>query len=348
MLFAILTTDINDTEAWQSSLKNSGIKYDVIDISVHNWMEYCLQKEYDVYLLRAPGLTDLQKQMFDEKAIILHKYLHKFVYPSLQEILIYENKKYLSYWLKSKSIPAPQTSVFYKKQDAEEYLKNAEFPLVAKMNIGASGRGVTIIKQAGDARKYCKSAFSSGIRPYLGPNLRTASLLTKLRNAYRKKGLIQKKISSIREVYKEPQKYVIFQEYIPHTYEWRVVVIGDSYFAHKKLVTGVKASGSLQKDYSNPPLSLLDFAKDICHKNELNSVSLDIFETPNGFLVNEIQTYFGQSDAFQMKVDDVIGRYLHQNGNWVFEAGDFASNQCYDLRVKHVQMLLDNKREAVK
>ncbi|HQG56969.1 MAG TPA: hypothetical protein PK496_08180, partial [Bacteroidales bacterium] len=64
--------------------------------------------------------------------------------------------------------------------------------------------------------------------------------------------------------------------------------------------------------------------------------AVDIFETPSGFLINEMQCIFGQSDPYQMMVGGIPGRYVFENGAWKFEAGDFARNQCYNLRVEWV------------
>lgn len=343
MVFALITSGKTDIEAWTETLSKAGIPYDVIDISLHDWMERCLSKAYDIFILRAPGMTDIEKQMFDERAAILAHELGLRIYPSLTEILIYENKKYLSYWLKAHGVSSPRTDVFYHKADALRFINKAAYPIVGKMNIGASGKGVKIIQNQAEAVQYVNKVFGKGIRPRIGPNLRTASLLTKIKNGIYKKGLLKKKLSAYATVYKQPQRYAILQEYIPHQYEWRTVRIGESYFAHKKLVEGNKASGSLKKDYGNPPLRLLDFVKQTCEKLEITSASLDIFETSDGFLVNEIQTYFGQSDKYQMQVDGVAGRYRSVDGKWVFEAGDYASNQCYDLRLEHILSLLKEK-----
>jgi len=245
--------------------------------------------------------------------------------------------------LEAHDLPHPCTKVFCDKTDAKYYASNLRYPIVAKLNIGSSGKGVRILKDQSEATSYINRAFSKGIRPRIGPNLRTASLLRKLRNAFSKKGLLQKRVSYYKAVYSEPQKYVIFQEFIKHSYEWRVVVIGESYFAHKKLLDGNKASGSLMKNYDNPPLELLDFVKSVCRRTGISSASLDIFETDKGWLINEIQTYFGQSDPYQMLVDGKAGRYRDLDGNWVFEPGDWASNQCYDLRMQHVIDLLQKK-----
>ncbi len=344
MLFALMTSDPTDVNGWVMSLaKLSDVEYDVIDISSHDWLEKCQKKSYSLFLLRAPGHTNSIKQMFDERIIILASVLKKPIYPPLSEILIYENKKFLSYWLKAMEIPFPRTDVFYDKQDANGYINHIKFPVIAKVNIGSSGKGVSIIRSSYEAKRYVRKAFSKGIRPYIGPNIRTASLFRKLKNAFNKKGLIKKRMKSYKAIYREPQKYVIFQEFVAHDYEWRAVVIGDSYFAHKKIVDGFKASGSLQKDYENPSLKLLDFVRDLCRKGTIVSASIDLFETKDGFLVNEIQTFFGQSDSFQMKVDGVIGRYRYVSDKWVFEPGDFASNQCYDLRLSHAIRQLNTK-----
>ena len=88
------------------------------------------------------------------------------------------------------------------------------------------------------------------------------------------------------------------------------------------------------------PESLLTFIREITEKTGLSSVSIDLFERDGQYLVNEVQCFFGQSDPYQMLVDSVPGRYLCMEGSWVFEAGDFASNACYDLRLEHALTLV--------
>ena len=338
---ALLTTNVQDLEVWKTTLKKrQDIEYEIIDVLQPDWLERCLTCDFPLYLARSPGTTNLIKQAFDERLQILAEGLGKSVYPSLTEIRLHESKKYLAAWLEANNIPHPLTTVLMTRDSAKKYLSSAAYPLVYKQNIGSSGKGVKIIKTAREADKLCRQAFKNGIDPDR-PNLRTASLVRKLQNAIKKKGLFKKRVAYYRAVYNEPQKYLILQEYIPHEYEWRAVVIGDSFFAHKKMVSGTMASGSLAKDYADPPFELFDFVRDLCQRNNLTSTSIDLFETPSGFLVNEIQTYFGQSDPYQMKVGGVPGRYRYLNGHWVFEPGDWASNQCYDLRLEHALSLLD-------
>ena len=82
-------------------------------------------------------------------------------------------------------------------------------------------------------------------------------------------------------------------------------MIGDSYFAHKKLIKSGKTSGSLLKEYVNPPESLLDFIHSLCEDHNIDSAAIDIFEKNESYLVNEIQCFFEQSDEHQMIVNNL-------------------------------------------
>jgi hypothetical protein len=147
-------------------------------------------------------------------------------------------------------------------------------------------------------------------------------------------GDISEKIKKYQTILSDTQRrFVILQEHIPHDFEWRAVRMGDSFFAHKKVKVGEKASGVLQKKYDNPPLGILDFVKEITDRFGFYSQAVDIFETGGKYLVNEMQCIFGQSDPYQMLVDGQPGRYLHLDGKWVFEAGDFNTNESFDLRL---------------
>jgi glutathione synthase/RimK-type ligase-like ATP-grasp enzyme len=269
------------------------------------------------------------------------------VFPELPELLIYENKRYLSYWLKANSVPSPKTWVFYHHQEANAFIQNVSFPIVAKLNVGASGSGVTILQNKLQAEKYCNKIFNRGIRPRIGPRLSRGNMLKRILNKIKSPVLLKDKLIRYRAVAGNKQKgFVLFQEFIPHDFEWRAVRIGNSFFAHKKLLKHHMASGSLIKNYDNPPLNLLDFIKDLTDRHNFRSQAIDVFETAEGkYLVNEMQCIFGQSDPYQMLVNGKPGRYLNNQNGWVFEQGDFNSNESYDLRMQFVIEMLHKKNE---
>jgi len=313
------------------------IDYGVVDLTASDWMEKLEQGNYDFLLAKPSGMTAGYKQVYDERIFIIDNVLKIHLFPSALEIYIYENKRFLNTWLMANDLPHPRTTVFFHKNEAVGFVNQITWPLVAKVNIGASGSGVKILHDKGEAFKYIEQSFSSkGAPRRWGPNLSTGNLLKRGFHYLLHPQDIRKKMAKYTVVKADKQKgFVLFQEYIPHDFEWRIVVIGDSYFAHKKMKMKEKASGSLLKAYDNPPTRLFDFAKGIMEKFSFTSQAIDVFEKSDGdLLINEMQCIFGQSDPYQMLVDGKPGRYCYKNEKWWFEPGDFNTNECYDLRLR--------------
>lgn len=344
---SIITCSLEShNDKWEKSCQRYGIKYDFIDLAYSDWLQQLRKSNPCLCLLRPPGTLSYAKQMYDERVYIISNVLNIPVYPSFEEVLVYENKRILSDFLKARNIPHPNTYVFYKKNEAIEFAKKASYPIVAKTNIGAAGSGVKIIKTEKELLKYCHLAFTCGIQRRRGPNKNSGNSRSWAKKAINSPTFFFKKLTEYKKRSKDVQKnFIILQEFIPHDFEWRVVKIGESYFAHKKAKIGEMASGTKEKVYDNPPIKLFNFMKNVCDSTNFYSQAVDIFETPKGgYLVNEIQTIFGQSDAFQMKVDGKIGRYVYKNG-WVFEEGDFNTNESYDLRLEHAIKLFNEGRK---
>jgi glutathione synthase/RimK-type ligase-like ATP-grasp enzyme len=314
---------------------------EVINVYATDWLNQIQSKPFDLILLKPPGVNALKKSIYDERAFILKNVLNLPVYPSLLEVFLYENKRFLRDWLVAKNIPHPETNIFFAQQEATKFIKNTDFlKIVGKTNIGASGIGVVILKSKNEAFDYVNTVFNEGVKSKSGPKLFKGSFIKKLKKLT-KKGFISSRLKEYKVVGAETQKdFVILQKYIPHEYEWRCVIIGDSFFAHKKILVGDKSSGTLKKGYDEVPKSLLDFMKKVSDEHNLKSVAIDIFDQDGTYLINEIQCFFGQSDPYQMLVDGKPGRYIFKNDQWSFEEGMFNTNECYDLRLEHALSLL--------
>lgn len=330
----------DETTLWIKACEKekARVNYRVVDMSKNNWLQEIQKEKFDQLIAKPPGHTSKFKQLYDERVNILSRTLGYKIYPSAEEIFIYENKRFLSFWLEANKIPHPKTNIFYDKPEALEFLEKTKYPVVGKVNIGASGSGVQILKTKTEANDYIKAIFSGkGAKKRVGPNLQKGGLLKRGLHYVFNPSDISKKLKKYKGVIDDKQSdFAILQEFIPHDFEWRVVRIGDSFFAHKKMILKEKASGSLIKNYDDPPLDILDFVKKITDEHQFYSQAVDIFEHKGNYLVNEMQCMFGQSDAHQMKVGGVIGRYIMQNGKWIFEKGDFNTNQCFDLRLQWV------------
>lgn len=337
----ILSNELpNDEHFWVKACNNhaSTVSYRVVDLTKNTWLEEIQKEPVDCLLAKPGGVTDAFKNLYDERLQILVNELGYMVYPSLNEVLFYENKRYLSFWLSVNNIQHPATSVFYNKKEALDFINITKYPFVAKLNIGASGNGVNIIKTKDQAKGYVNKIFRKGITARTGPRMNRGGILKRAFYMILHPNELKTKLKLYKTISTNPQKgFCIFQEFIPHDYEWRVVCIGESYFAHKKVVKGEKASGSLIKGYENPPLSLLDFVRNIIVKHNFQSQAVDIFEIQKDtYLVNEMQCIFGQSDPYQMIVNGKPGRYLYIDNSWVFEEGMFNTNESYDLRIQTV------------
>lgn len=319
------------------------VSYRIVNLCDENWLDEIQKSPFDVLLAKPGAFTSSFKELYDERIHILSESLGYEIFPSPTEVYIYENKRYLSFWLKANSIPHPKTFVSYHQAETFSFLASTSYPIVAKTNIGASGSGVVILKSKSEAESYAMNVFSGkGAAKRTGPDFKKGNYFSRLFNLLKNPARLRKKLNQYQELSKDKQTtFVIFQEYVPHRFEWRVVRIGDSFFAHKKLMSGEKASGSLLKNYDSPPLALFDFAKAITDKHKLYSQALDIFESERGFLINEMQCIFGQSDPYQMLVDGQPGRYIHVQGSWQFEPGDFNTHESYDLRMDY---LLNSKK----
>ncbi|MEW6506972.1 MAG: hypothetical protein AB1432_04410 [Bacteroidota bacterium] len=345
---AVLANENKDDHLnWCRALDNRGnIDYDIICLSGSDWFERIANVKYDYLLAKPPGLTATYKQLYDERIFLIDNILELPVYPTPEEIYIYENKRFFYSWLKANDLPHPKAYIYYCKNEVLKFVENYEPPLVAKHNIGASSSGVHILKSKTDKLKYINEAFTSGAPKRWGPNFERGGIIKRGLNYLKNPGMIKGKLDVYNKIRTDVQKgFVILQDYIEHEYEWRIVAIGESYFAHKKLKVGDKASGSLLKNYDNPPLYLFDFVRNIMERFGLTSQAVDVFETMNGeLLINEMQCMFGQSDPYQMLVDNKPGRYRYLNNKWVFEEGDFARNECFDLRVEHILSRLRNQK----
>jgi len=320
------------------------VNYEVIDITLNDWQSkigiYCP----DICVLKPSGKTSLFRTLYQERIDILVHDLNIRVFPSYDELRIYENKRFLASWLQINNIPHPDTWVFFHKKEAIDAVKKMVLPLVGKINIGASGNGVSIIHSEHELKKYIEKAFSRGLMARTGPKFTKGRLIKRIWEKFKKPEIMINRLKTYQAVFSDKQQgFVILQKFVSHEYEWRVVRIGESFFAHKKLKRGNKASGSLLKNYDNPPFAILNFVKEITDRFGFFSQAVDIFETENGYLVNEMQCIFGQSDSFQMLVNNIPGRYMKINQSWVFEEGNFNENESYNLRLNYILKILEAK-----
>jgi hypothetical protein len=339
---AILRNEMdNDHAHWLKVCEHMAGRVDceVINLLEDHWSERVREGRYDGLLMQPTGWSSRTKALYDKRADMLHRHFALPMIPSFPEIAIYENKRALAAWLKANGIPHPETHVFERADDAARFLQGAAFPVVAKTSMGAGGSGVRILRSLEEATEYVERTFHGPGAPRdSGPKWRKHGFAMRAIRKLAQPAAVLERLREYRSIKNDPQRdHVLFQTFVPHAFEWRAVRIGDSFFAHKKLVLSDKASGSLLKEYGDPPKDLLDFLRKVTDDHGFRSVAVDVFEAPGGgYLVNEVQCVFGQSDPHQMMVDGVPGRYRWLNDAWLFEPGEFNRFESYLLRLEHM------------
>lgn len=330
--------DVSETSNYYIDACNElGVEYKLIDITSFNWINMIKESNCDGFLVAPNCPNDVWKSMYQERLYFINKSLGYPIYPSFNEVFIYENKRNMAYWLQANNIPMAKTWVFYKRQEAFEFIEERlNFPLVFKPNIGSAALGIKFITNKKKAKQLIKRIFTKWLFFNYG--------YTKW---YKTKYGISFPIMDDKQY-----NNIMFQEKINVKFEWRGIKIGESYFAHKKLSdkNGLH-SGSGKSNYDNPPIEVMNFIKFVCDKGSFRSMNVDFFEDEHGnFYVNELQTIFGSKiRPYQMLVDGNPGRYIFTNNEWAFESGMFNQNNSYNLRVKDfVNLLKDSGTKSIK
>ncbi|MTC61486.1 hypothetical protein GKR50_15980 [Providencia rustigianii] len=305
---------------------DNNVDFKEIDFTSPNWLNECTE-DIDGYLIRPPCSYQEHKNIFDERIYLLNKVLKKNIYPSFEELYTYENKRNMHLFLNAYNVPHAKTQVFMRKSDVLNHISEFNFPIISKSNIGAGGSAVRIIKNKSQLKQLSNRIFG---RFHPEFSFGWYPIQIKKRIPLPRFGRTQK-------------HYLLLQEYLDIKWEWRMIRIGDSYIGHQKLLgSNGFASGSELVGWETPSEKLLMFLHDTTEKMGMRCMTLDIFETHDGnFYVNEMQTIIGAYRPYQMKVDGKPGRFIFQDGTFVFEEGIHCQNACWNPRVSDFIAILD-------
>jgi hypothetical protein len=298
------------------------VAYQVIDLAKADWMERIINSKCQAFFVWPSVQPSIWKQMFDERLRILSQDMGMLTCPTLNEIWFHESKRRAEYWLKANNISHPQTWVFYNKDEALDFVHNAELPLIFKPDRGSSARGTRVFRNRQELVRYVNRYFRIGLlRP--GDDWRDWQWGN-----------------------------LILQQFIEDAEEWRMIRIGSSYFGYKKGKVGDFHSGSKIVIFDDPPRDLLDFTEELTNIGRFSSMSLDILRTKDGtYLVNEFHPVFGRDPwDHSMEVNGKPGRYVRNEstGDWQFEEGIYTENSCCNLRVKMIidRLIAEEKKTS--
>lgn len=323
-----------------------------IKIAIHHrpgsfsdrWIEYC-KENYITYSLVNCYDTDIIKQLKsfdallwhwhhqDTKAILFARQLFQSlknmkikVFPDINTCWHFDDKIGQKYLLESIDAPLVPTYIFYDRQEALDWIGNTDFPKVFKLRCGAGSKNVRLVKNPGEARKLCMTAFGKGFKANAGYFADVSTGIRKARKSKDYLGKIRRMPSTIMKIYLANLKrgrekgYIYFQDFIENNkFDTRVTVVGNRAFAYRRMTrkNDFRASGSGDINYDASAISkdCVAIAFEVAKKLGSQSVAFDFVKSKNSIPLL-VELSYGYVPAF---VKNCTGHW-EENMKWHKEA----------------------------
>lgn len=275
-------------------LKTNEIDYDFLDIKCSSFIIEA--QKFDIIVWRTPSSYCDQWEAAD-KIEFIQNYMGKMTLPSKESLWYYEDKVREQWLFDYYKLPSINTFISYSREEAENYIRNAKYPIISKDRTCSSSEGVFCIKNKKQAEKICRQIFSSGMKLY--------------------------------EKYVRQKDYVLFQEFVPNKgFDLRIIMVGNSYFGYYRFPRkgDFKASGSgvvVKKDIPNDVLLLAKKVRDCLPKSYLLAVDFLQDTRDEKYYIIETSIFVGIETCEQLVVNSEAGRFIEQDGKFTFEPGRF-------------------------
>jgi glutathione synthase/RimK-type ligase-like ATP-grasp enzyme len=215
------------------------------------------------------------------------------VFPSWKSAWHFEDKISQYYLLRAAGIPMPNTWLFWDREAARSFVRNASFPLVTKLANGYRSGNVRLLKSADEAEYWVEQLFgpgiwSFGVRPG-GSRARRA-----LRRAKAAARTLAGAHAPVPGLHDELQRgYFYAQEFLEgNEFDTRVTVIGNRAFAYRRMNRpgDFRASGSGRPnwDASQIDLDMVRLAFLTARRLETQSVAIDAMRKGSERVLGEI------------------------------------------------------------
>jgi len=243
------------------------------------FVEYCDRHGIDYKLVDCRS-NDIVKQLEDCDALMWHwphaNHTHelfarqltyslecvgKVVFPDANTCWHFDDKIGQKYLFEATGLPLVPSWVFYDREQALEWIEQAEFPLVFKLSGGAGSQNVRLLHSRAQARRLVKKMFAGGLLAFDILHL----AFDRLRKWRHKKDTLRSVLSTFKawfcSLFRHRDReygYVYFQKFIPdNKFDIRCIVIGDKVFEIKRMCrdNDFRASGSGNILYEKEELS---------------------------------------------------------------------------------------------
>ena len=146
---------------YEAACTELGVPYDVIRMADDKWLQAIKNRRYDVIFFRPFVLTSYGKRIYDDNAYLLYL-MGMNLFPSFNDLWIYESKRRSSLIMALRDIPHPESHFFFDFKEAIRFIETVELPVVFKTDLGSEASGVVIVDNREQGRKLVRKCFKSG------------------------------------------------------------------------------------------------------------------------------------------------------------------------------------------
>ena len=270
------------SDGWNKACRELGIE--VVHVNIYDVDAITRIRQCDAFMW--DWRVNLDKNwLFARQLIIALEAAGVVVFPNVSTCWHYDDKVGEKYLFETLDIPAVPAWIFYNKEQALAWAKDAKFPKVFKLRGGAGSVNVRLAKDYKEARKFIKKMFGRGYSQATG----FADFSTKFRKHKKKGDLWRTLVHTLphvvarifsRKDFPNERGYVYFQDFIPNnTYDIRVVVTGSKAIALRRNCRpgDFRASGSGEIIYDREliPKECIRLAFDAARRMKAQSGAYD-------------------------------------------------------------------------
>lgn len=271
-------------EIFKPVLDESGYELSLFDLEYNSDQKKLLQRHWDAFIWRAKH--NPKERNPAKRFISIMDELGVNCYPDWKSFSHFDDKIIQSYLLLNKNIPIPDTFIFYKEEDALNFIDRTEFPLIYKSAHGAGSSNVGMLENKKQAARYIKKVFRKGVKTFFASDIQT--------------------------------DYVYLQEFARNNDgDFRLVCFGNNIegFFRNNRKDKPFASGSYDFDLKEIPVDLLDFIYSINFDLGYNVMSYDIIKNNGSWVVTELSVVYG--DLKDEIYNNSLKYYRTDNGEWI-------------------------------
>jgi hypothetical protein len=268
---------------WAELAAERGIEVIEVDIGAPGFFERLAR--CDGFMWRF-GYDPLSLQLAKRLLPAVEQGMRVPVFPSWRSAWHFEDKVGQHYLMRAAAIPAPRTWIWWRRGDAVQFCRDAQYPLVAKLASGFQSNNVRLLCNFGEARELIDQIFGAGLMSLEPP-----------RTLFRQ--LLRKHIQGLRLLAGKPlprgtqHGYLYVQEFLAgNAFDTRVTVIGNRAFAFRRFnrPDDFRASGSGRIDWDprQIDMEIVQLAFSIARQLHTQSVAIDALRRGCEHVVSEI------------------------------------------------------------